>query len=56
MKPPGGGDEGLMSAFLRALHQGRPELLLTGARESRDTHRIVFAAEHARRTGQVVHP
>ncbi|MFF1687770.1 MULTISPECIES: Gfo/Idh/MocA family oxidoreductase [unclassified Streptomyces] len=51
----GGGDDGLMSAFLRALHQGRPELLLTGAQESRDTHRIVFAAEHARRTGQVVH-
>ncbi|WP_329565091.1 Gfo/Idh/MocA family protein [Streptomyces sp. NBC_01361] len=51
----GGGDEGLMSAFLRALHEGRPGLLLTGAQESRDTHRIVFAAEHARRTGQVVH-
>ncbi|MFE6755476.1 Gfo/Idh/MocA family protein [Streptomyces sp. NPDC057684] len=50
----GGGDAGLVSAFLKALHQGRPELLLTGVRESRDTHRVVFAAEEARRTGQVV--
>ncbi|WP_257137900.1 Gfo/Idh/MocA family protein [Streptomyces sp. b84] len=50
----GGGDDGLIAAFLRALHEGRPELLLTGAEESRDTHRVVFAAERARLTGQVV--
>ncbi|WBB62452.1 Gfo/Idh/MocA family oxidoreductase [Streptomyces sp. WMMC500] len=50
----GGGDAGLIDAFVRAHHRGRPELLLTGARESRDTHRVVFAAEHARRTGTVV--
>jgi predicted dehydrogenase len=50
----GGGDAGLVSAFVRAHHEGRPELLLTGAAESRDSHRVVFAAEQSRRSGQVV--
>ncbi|MBO0913085.1 Gfo/Idh/MocA family protein, partial [Streptomyces laculatispora] len=50
----GGGDAGLMSAFVRAHHGGLPELLLTGAAESRDSHRVVFAAERARRSGTVV--
>ncbi|MEK2494052.1 Gfo/Idh/MocA family oxidoreductase [Kitasatospora purpeofusca] len=50
----GGGDAALVEAFVRAHHRGRPELLLSGARESRDSHRVVFAAEQARRTGQVV--
>ncbi|MFB7224516.1 Gfo/Idh/MocA family protein [Streptomyces sp. NPDC056227] len=50
----GGGDAGLISAFLRAHHEGRPDLLLSGAAESRDSHRVVFAAEEARLTGQVV--
>ncbi|MGC4949028.1 Gfo/Idh/MocA family protein [Streptomyces sp. DT224] len=50
----GGGDAGLVDAFVRAHHEGRPDLLLTGARESRDSHRVVFAAERARVTGQVV--
>ncbi|ASQ99754.1 Gfo/Idh/MocA family oxidoreductase [Streptomyces sp. 11-1-2] len=50
----GGGDAGLVAAFVRAHHEGRPELLLTGAGESRDSHRVVFAAEQARRSGRVV--
>ncbi|MHC3819951.1 Gfo/Idh/MocA family protein [Streptomyces sp. DT9] len=50
----GGGDAALLDAFVRAHHEGRPELLLTGANASRDSHRVVFAAERARLTGQVV--
>ncbi|GAA1366830.1 Gfo/Idh/MocA family protein [Streptomyces beijiangensis] len=50
----GGGDAGLVEAFVRAHHEGRPDLLLSGAEESRDSHRVVFAAERARRTGHVV--
>ncbi|OIJ90462.1 oxidoreductase [Streptomyces colonosanans] len=50
----GGGDAGLISSFVRAHHEGRPELLLTGAAESRDSHRVVFAAEQSRRSRQVV--
>ncbi|MFE7331270.1 Gfo/Idh/MocA family protein [Streptomyces sp. NPDC057565] len=50
----GGGDAGLITAFVRAHYEGRPELLLSGARESRDSHHVVFAAEESRRTGQVV--
>jgi hypothetical protein len=29
-------------------------LVLSGIQESVDSHRVVFAAEHARRTGTVV--
>ncbi|MEV6110853.1 gfo/Idh/MocA family oxidoreductase, partial [Streptomyces sp. NPDC051940] len=50
----GGGDRGLVDAFVAAHHEGRPELLLSGAAESRDSHRVVFAAEEARLTGTVV--
>ncbi|MEU2674852.1 Gfo/Idh/MocA family oxidoreductase [Streptomyces sp. NPDC007164] len=50
----GGGDAGLVEAFVRAHHEGRPELLLSGANESRDSHRVVFAAEQSRVTGHVV--
>ncbi|MFI6602379.1 Gfo/Idh/MocA family protein [Nonomuraea sp. NPDC050536] len=48
-----GGDEALMDAFVRALHEGRPELVLSGIQESVDSHRVVFAAERARRTAGV---
>lgn len=50
----GGGDVGLVAAFVRSHHEGRPEFLLTGVREGRDSHRVVFAAEWSRRTGQLV--
>ncbi|WP_323377187.1 Gfo/Idh/MocA family protein [Streptomyces smaragdinus] len=50
----GGGDLGLIEAFVTAHREGRPELLLTGAAESADTHRVVFAAEEARLSGTVV--
>ncbi|MFJ4689356.1 Gfo/Idh/MocA family protein [Streptomyces sp. NPDC088789] len=50
----GGGDAGLIEAFVRAHSEGRPELLLTGAAESRDSHRVVFAAEQARRERRAV--
>ncbi|MFE7215506.1 Gfo/Idh/MocA family protein [Streptomyces sp. NPDC057611] len=50
-----GGDEALFHhAFVDALHGGRPELIASGIEASLDSHRIVFAAERARRTGQVV--
>jgi predicted dehydrogenase len=47
-------DAALIDTFLDALGQGRPELLVTGVQDSLASHRIVFAAEQARRTGQVV--
>jgi predicted dehydrogenase len=49
-----GGDEGLITAFVNALTQGDPTLILSGATESLASHRIVFAAEQARLTGSVV--
>ncbi|MFD1933214.1 hypothetical protein ACFSKW_17215 [Nonomuraea mangrovi] len=49
-----GGDESLTRSFVDALHQGRPELIRSGIRESVDSHRVVFAAERARLTGAVV--
>jgi predicted dehydrogenase len=49
-----GGDEGLITAFVNALAQGDPTLILSGATESLASHRIVFAAEQARLTGSVV--
>jgi predicted dehydrogenase len=52
--PHDGGDEGLITAFITALRDGDPTLLLSGAPESLASHRIVFAAERARLTGTVV--
>lgn len=50
-----GGDVGLITAFVSALTNGDPSLIVSGAPESLTSHRIVFAAEHARVTGTVVH-
>ncbi len=50
----GGGDEALTSAFLSAVASGDPGLLLSDAATSLATHRVVWAAEHARDTGSVV--
>jgi predicted dehydrogenase len=49
-----GGDENLIRSFVDALHQGRPELILSPIEESVASHRVVFAAERARLTGTVV--
>jgi predicted dehydrogenase len=50
----GGGDDGLLNAYLDALSEGRPELIVTGLESTLASHRVVFAAEEARLTGTVV--
>ncbi|WP_158370888.1 Gfo/Idh/MocA family protein [Cellulosimicrobium cellulans] len=49
----GGGDAGLMDAFTAAVATGDRTWVRSGAAESLDSHLVVFAAEQARRTGQV---
>jgi predicted dehydrogenase len=49
-----GGDAGLVDAFLSAVAQGDPSMIKTGPAESMDSHRVVWAAERARREGIVV--
>ncbi|HSR33547.1 MAG TPA: Gfo/Idh/MocA family oxidoreductase [Anaerolineae bacterium] len=48
----GGGDAGLMAAFVQALRE--PKLGQTTARESLESHLMAFAAEQARVRGEVV--
>lgn len=50
----GGGDGGLMYAFLNAILKDDPSLILSGPDETLETHRIAFAAERARRENRVV--
>jgi predicted dehydrogenase len=50
----GGGDDGLMDAFIGAVATGDRSRVLSGPRESLHTHLAVFAAERARRSGSVV--
>jgi len=54
----GGGDDGLMAAFLQAVQHNDPNLILSGPAETLESHLMVFAAEEARRTGGVssLHP
>ena len=49
----GGGDEGIMRAFVCALRQGKSETL-TSARASLESHLLAFAAEKARVAGTIV--
>ncbi|MER6952042.1 Gfo/Idh/MocA family oxidoreductase [Nonomuraea sp. NPDC000554] len=49
-----GGDSALVESFVTALHEGRPELILSGIQESVESHLVVFAAERSRRTGQTI--
>ena len=49
----GGGDDGLMRAFVAAL-RGESEAPLTSARASLESHLMAFAAEESRVTGQVI--
>ncbi|MCT4351701.1 Gfo/Idh/MocA family oxidoreductase [Streptomyces sp. Je 1-79] len=50
----GGGDEGLMGAFVAAVAAEDPSLVSSGPRESLLSHLSVLAAERARETGTVV--
>ncbi|HTL29966.1 MAG TPA: Gfo/Idh/MocA family oxidoreductase [Tepidisphaeraceae bacterium] len=50
----GGADENVLDNLLHAMRMGDPAAVLTSPSESLETHRIVFAAERARREGRVV--
>lgn len=50
----GGGDGGLVEAFLSAVETGDPTLVSSDAARSLATHRVVWAAERARLSGEVV--
>ncbi|MET9315398.1 Gfo/Idh/MocA family oxidoreductase [Kribbella sp. NPDC003505] len=50
----GGGDRQLVETFVAALRDDAPGQLSTSITESMASHRVVFAAEQARRTGTVV--
>ncbi|MEV6269413.1 Gfo/Idh/MocA family oxidoreductase [Kribbella sp. NPDC051936] len=50
----GGGDRHLVATFVAALRDNSPGHLSTSVAESMAGHRVVFAAEEARRTGTVV--
>jgi len=50
----GGGDYGLMQAFVAAVAADDPSKILSGPRETLETHLSVFAAERSRREGTVV--
>ncbi|MEZ4663352.1 MAG: Gfo/Idh/MocA family oxidoreductase [Caldilineaceae bacterium] len=50
----GGGDYGLMSAFVHAVANNDPSGLLSGPDETLESHLMVFAAEQARRENKVV--
>ncbi|MBR0056223.1 MAG: Gfo/Idh/MocA family oxidoreductase [Kiritimatiellae bacterium] len=50
----GGGDGGIMEAFCRAILENRPELIVSGADATIESHLVTFAAEKARLTGKVV--
>ena len=49
----GGGDGGLMEAFVRALETGDRSHILSGPDETLESHLMVFAAERSRRRGTV---
>ncbi|MFH1614083.1 MAG: Gfo/Idh/MocA family oxidoreductase [Planctomycetota bacterium] len=50
----GGGDQGLMEAFIEAIRHEDTEDIKTGPDETLESHLIVFAAERARLEGRVV--
>ena len=52
--PSASGDNGLMQAFFSAVASGDPQQLLSGPEETLESHKIVFAAEQARRERTVV--
>ena len=50
----GGGDFGLMDAFVTSVASHDPTQIHSGIDETLESHLMVFAAEESRRTGQVV--
>ena len=50
----GGGDFGIMDAFVRALETNDRSHILSGVDETLESHLMVFAAEESRRTGKVI--
>jgi predicted dehydrogenase len=50
----GGGDDGVMAAFIAAVEAGDPALVPTSPHGALASHRLAFAAETARREGRVV--
>jgi len=50
----GGGDEGVMSRFVAAVAAEDDSKILSGTRETLESHLMVFAAEQARRENRVV--
>ena len=50
----GGGDGGIMWAFVNAVANHDPSQIISGPRETLESHLMVFSAEKARRTGRVV--
>ena len=50
----GGGDLGLISTFVRAVKEGKQEIVETTVEEVLESHLCVFAAEKSRREGIVV--
>jgi predicted dehydrogenase len=50
----GGGDFGVIGAFVEAVASGDRSLICTGPRESLDSHLMAFAAERSRQTGAPV--
>lgn len=52
--PHAGGDEGLVEAVLEAIRRGDWERLTSDGRESLRTHRVVWAAETARKSGTMI--
>lgn len=51
----GGGDYGLMHAFIHAVNLDDPSTILSGPRETLESHLITFAAEQSRLQQRVVH-
>ena len=49
----GGGDLGLMDAFVKAVAEQNPKYILSGTDETLESHLMVFAAERSRRNGTV---
>jgi predicted dehydrogenase len=50
----GGGDEGIMDAFVTALAQNDPSYILSGPTQTLESHLMVFAAETARKQNRVM--
>ena len=52
----GGGDFGLMDAFVQAVAENDPSKIISGIDETLESHLMVFAAEESRKTGKVCQP